>query len=59
MAMHLETFKNPLSRNDASVNLLQGVYDLNASVYLSSTNIIIFLLFGHIVVQENLLLSMQ
>ena len=57
--MHLETFKNRLSRNDASVNFLQGVYDLNALVYLSSTNIIILVLMGRVVLQQNLLLSMQ
>ena len=57
--MHLETFKNRLSRNDASVNFLQGVYDLNALVYLSSGNIIILVLIKHIVLQENLLQSMQ
>ena len=57
--MHLETFKNRLSRNDASVNFLQGVYDLNTLVYLSSGDIIILVLIRHIVLQENLLQSMQ
>ena len=33
MTMHLRTaFKNRLSRNDASVNFLQGVSDLNTLV---------------------------
>ena len=59
MAMHLETFKNRLSRNDASVNFLQGVHNLNALFYLSSTNIIIVILMGRVVLQQNLLQSMQ